>query len=458
MGLKNQFLGSLRRLNQIPMTNTNLAIMNSLRDFIDEVHKNKMFIENKNHFTDHESKLNFHRLIALILNLPKKSVSLEIEEFFQAIGKAGLSCTKSAFTQQRSKLSHEFFSALNAKLLDENYFQNRKTLKRWKGFILCGVDGSLMSMINKPDVLAYFGTKANQYVRYPLGRIMGIYDVLNNVTVACNLFPVTITEASIIKQWIEVSQHDQLLLYDRGFPGFVNLFLHHQQERAIHYVMRSKLDMNENVRAFVKTKSNDSILHFEADKDNVRDLFNLGYKIEIGTKLKVRAIKVKLESGETEILLTNLFDSKEYPLRIFKPLYFKRWGIETNYNAQKNYLQIECFSGTKVNSILQDFYAAVFIGNLQSILANSCQETIKKKTGNRKYEYRINRNLAIGVMKNKIPKLFLDFSPEIILEEIIRQQMKFCEPVRPNRTNPRRWQLKKLHGKYQTQLNYKRVL
>ena len=98
------------------------------------------------------------------------------------------------------------------------------------------------------------------------------------------------------------------------------------------------------------------------------------------------------------------------------------------------------------------------LGNLQSILANSCEEKVKRKTCNRKYAYKINRNMAIGIMKNKIPKLFLDYSPEIILEEIIKQQMKFFEPIRPNRTNPRNWQLKKLRGKYQTQLNYKRVL
>ena len=261
--------------------------------------------------------------------------------------------------------------SLTAKLLDENYFQNKKSMKRWKNFTLCAVDGSTISMINKPDVKKFFGSQSNQHLEYPMARIMGIFDVLNNVTIACNLFPVTFTEPTIIKHWIELSQPDQLLLYDRGFPGFVNIFLHHQQERPIHYVMRSKQDQNENIREFVKLKSKDSILYFEADKKNVLDLNRLGYKIKIGTKLKVRAIKVKLKSGEIEILLTNLFEKKEYPFRIFKALYFKRWGIESNYNAQKNYLQIECFSGTKVNSILQDFYATVFIGNLQSILVNS---------------------------------------------------------------------------------------
>lgn len=440
------------------MTDTNITILNKLRKFIDTVHEEKMFIANKNHFTVEDSKLHFFRLVSLILNLPKKSLSLELADFFHSIGKAELICTKSAFTQQRSKLSYAFFYSLVAKLLDEYYTQNRKTLKRWKKFILCGVDGSTITLINKPDVIKFFGTQGNQHVAIPMARIMGVYDVLNNVSIACNLFPIDVGEQTIVKHWVEAFQPDHLFLYDRGFPGFVTMFLHHQQESTIHYVMRCKQDMNNLVKDFVNSKSKDTFLFFEATSDHVQELHKHGYKIKVGTTLKVRAIKVKLKSGEIEILLTNLFDRTEYPTGIFKDLYFKRWGIETNYNAQKNYLQVECFSGTKVNSILQDFYAAIFIGNLQSVISNSCEEKITKKTRKRKYKYKINRNMAIGVMKNKIPRLFLDTTPDKMLKEITELQMKFFEPIRPNRTNLRKRRVRKLFGKYQTELNYKRVL
>jgi len=441
------------------MTNTNLAILHALRDFIDHVHEKKMFIENKNHFTVNDSKLNFHRLISLVLNLPKKSLSLEIEEFFDVIDKPELACTKSAFTQQRSKLSYHFFSALTAKLLDENRLRNSITLKRWKGFILCGVDGSTINLVNRPDVREFFGTQSNNHSDYPMGRIMCIYDVLNNVTVGCDLFPVTISEREIIKHWIEVTSSEHLLLYDRGFPSFVNFFLHDQQEKPIHYVMRARPDMSMAVAGFANSKKRDTILRLQANNDNVNDLCRLGYKITKGMELKVRAIKVKLNNGETEILLTNLFDPITYPTSIFKDLYFKRWGAETNYDVQKNCLQLECFSGTKVNSILQDFYAAVFIGNLQSILTNSCHKKLQRKTARRKHVYQMNKNLAIGLIKNKVPLLLLHRSPEKILERLLEQQLKFHEPVRPNRSYPRnKHSRRRLTGRHQTELNYKRAL
>ena len=61
-------------------------------------------------------------------------------------------------------------------------------------------------------------------------------------------------------------------------------------------------------------------------------------------------------------------------------------------------------------------------------------------------------------MKNRIPRLFLDRYPERVLEEIMELQMKFFEPIRPDRTNPRKRRARKISGKYQTELNYKRAL
>lgn len=440
------------------MTDTNLGIIHALRDFIDDIHGRKLFLENENHFTVNDSKLNFHRLISLILNLPKKSISLEIEEFFQVIGKPELTCTKSAFTQQRSKLSYQFFRALNEKLLCTYHLLRGKSLQRWKGFILCGVDGSTINLINKPQVSEFFGTQSNLHTEYPMGRIMCMYDVLNSITVACDLFPVNISEREIVKRWIESTSSDHLLLYDRGFPGFVNFFLHEQQESPVRFVMRARSDFSKAIIGFVNSKKTETILTMDADYDHVKDLYKLGYKIKKGTQIKVRAIKVKLHTGETEILLTNLWDTYLYPASIFKDLYFKRWGAETNYDVQKNYLQIECFSGTKVNSILQDFYASVLLGNLQVILATTCKREVERRTSHRQLEYKVNKNIAIGLMKNKIPLLLLNDQPHNILSLLTQRMVNFVEPVRPDRSYPRIRKLPRIKGRHHTQSNYKRAV
>ena len=88
------------------------------------------------------------------------------------------------------------------------------------------------------------------------------------------------------------------------------------------------------------------------------------------TSIKLRLVRIELPSGQIELLITSLLNSKEYSNKIFKELYFKRWAVETFYDELKNKLKVEHFSGYSNQSILQDFYAALFISNVQTLIVN----------------------------------------------------------------------------------------
>ena len=75
--------------------------------------------------------------------------------------------------------------------------------------------------------------------------------------------------------------------------------------------------------------------------------------------LAVRLIRVELESGEVEVLITSLRDTKAYPYCAFAKLYALRWGIEENYKREKQRLEIENFSGRTPWVLLQDFHAKI---------------------------------------------------------------------------------------------------
>ena len=51
--------------------------------------------------------------------------------------------------------------------------------------------------------------------------------------------------------------------------------------------------------------------------------------------MHLRAVRIPLESGDEELLITNLLD-KSFDIPTFKELYFKRWSIETKYDVLKN--------------------------------------------------------------------------------------------------------------------------
>lgn len=54
-----------------------------------------------------------------------------------------------------------------------------------------------------------------------------------------------------------------------------------------------------------------------------------------GKRIRVRVIKFKLDSGETETLITQITD-KRMGIEAFKKLYFMRWPEETKYDLVKN--------------------------------------------------------------------------------------------------------------------------
>jgi hypothetical protein len=50
----------------------------------------------------------------------------------------------------------------------------------------------------------------------------------------------------------------------------------------------------------------------------------------------VRFVRVKLKTGEYEVLVTNLLDEVQFPTEDFLDIYHMRWGVEGFYAMQEN--------------------------------------------------------------------------------------------------------------------------
>ena len=144
------------------------------------------------------------RLVGLIINMPKRSLSIEIQEFFDSLEK-GLSTgpcleasTKGAFSLQRTKLQALFFEVWNKWLVDGFYYYYGDKVKRWRGFRILAVDGSTAYLVNKKEVIEYFGTQDNQHVSIPMARVMQVQDILNDITVWGTIGPIKESEQAIM--------------------------------------------------------------------------------------------------------------------------------------------------------------------------------------------------------------------------------------------------------------------
>jgi len=440
--------------------NANLEIISDLKNFIrlsaqDDL--KELFTVSKNDFSRNR-KLGFERLVLMLINFFRKSYSLEIADFYSLINCEETKVTKSAFCQQRMKIKDLFFACLNEILIESFYRHYGENVKRWKGFRLIAIDGSIACLINTENVTAHFGTQGNHIKEMTMGQVLSAFDVLNGITVRADMFPIKVAEQKLAQHWVSYYAPDMLLIYDRGYPGFANFFLHQNKEQPQAFLMRCPLGFSMEVKAFVNSSENDKVYLFKANKYASDELYKQGFIVPVGSTIEVRLIKVVLDDGTIEVLATNLFNKIDYPHNVFKELYFKRWGIETKYDTIKNQLQLEAFSGQKVATIMQDFHITFFLSNLQEIIGKPCESQLISISQDRKHQYKINRNIAFGMMKNRIVDLFVVCNPEKILQHLEALFIQHIEPVRPGRKYDHQRITVKARSKYQALTNYKRAI
>ena len=138
---------------------------------------------------------------------------------------------------------------------------------------------------------------------------------------------------------------------------------------------------------------------------------------------RVRVLMVRLSTGETETLLTdmgeNLLSAGEA-----KALCYRRWGIEVSYGMLKSKLQMKNFSGKTKAAVLQDFYATMFLLNLANAVASISDDEIAAADQGKelKYPRRANRNRAIDKLRGDSLRMMLELNAEIrsiILDKLI---------------------------------------
>lgn len=375
----------------------------------------------------------FNELILFMMNLIRKSLQIEIINFFELLKKQNLrqsiqSITKSAFVQNRRKVKPELFKYLLSAVNKEFYTDNDENIELWKGFRLLSVDGSRVTLPITKELKDKYGVFKNQHeTELVIGRASVLYDVLNSMIIDGILAPSEMGERELALQHLEYCTTNDLIIYDRGYPSFE--FIYEHMIRGINYIIRCKHDFNWQVKEFVSSKEESRIIDFKPGKNTIFK----GKSFNKNTTVKVRLIKIEISDGEIEILMTSLLDTEKYKTSIFKEVYFKRWGIETFYDVFKNKLQVENFSGYSDIAIQQDFNCTLLIRNLQSVILKDMNEEAKEKYKDCKYQYKINNNISIGIMKNRVVELLMNETPEVVLEELKSLLILNVIPIRPDR-------------------------
>lgn len=374
-------------------------------------------------------------MIMLLLRKSAKSLQCVVNEFFTVLGVE--SVTGAAFSQARKHIRHTAFIELNEKAVVNVLYQDGHYL-RYKQFRVLAIDGSKIRLPETEEVnkefgqMAYTNGKDNEikgHHTYAQGSVL--YDVLNHIAIDARLGPATAYEVDLAIQHLEKTQEGDLILADRGYASY--FFLARLEQAGRDFVVRCSSGSFSAAAAMFSGQGPASQQVTLTAPHTQKELKELG----LPKQLTVRLVRVVLDTGEYEVLVTSLLDEVAYPASDFKEIYRLRWGIETFYDVAKTRLQLENFTGRTVESIRQDFYATVYITGLESILTDQAEERLSQR--NTKHEYHVNKTVSFNAIKNQVINL-LSYESDLdrLLERLTKLFLKNPSCTRKNRVVPRR--------------------
>lgn len=265
----------------------------------------------------------------------------------------------------------------------------------------------------------------------PRGRGSVLYDCLNHVSIDFCVSPKVIGERIMAGEHIIKStfKKGDIVTLDRGYASAWLFLL--ALSRGGDFCCRMPTSWNE-VKEFMESPDEKDRVLIIKVSGNKNLAMCKKFKLK-QNEFKIRLVKIKLDSGETEILATSLF-SENYDNLFFKELYALRWQIEENYKVMKCRIRIEKFVGRTPLAIRQEFNARMFMLNVASVLRSIAQEELKKSQ--RKHEVKINFKSVLSKVKRYGVFMFFEKGFEAILK-LIRVFKESLTSIRPNRKNPR---------------------
>jgi len=227
-------------------------------------------------------------------------------------------------------------------------------------------------------------------------------------------------------------QSGDLVLLDRGYPAFWLFVL--ILSRDAQFCARVSVGVWNVVDQFVTSGLPEQIVELSPCSTAQQECQARQLPAH---PITVRLLRIELDSGEIEVLITSLLDQARYSYAAFKDLYHQRWPVEEDYKVLKLRVEVENWSGKSTLSIYQDFHAKVFTANLAALLAHPAQKEVALQSQSKQYTYPINFSHLLSKMKDTVVRLLRCPVVEDILDSLWQIMLHTIEPIRPGRKFPR---------------------
>lgn len=356
----------------------------------------------------------------MLLAQGTRSLQCALNELIPQLGLRQHTVSKVAYSKARRKLKHGAFIELNQEAVVRTMYEDGD-YQTWKGLRILAIDGSKVMLPTNDATVKEFGVihYDNKSVnpkgtgQHSFAMASVLYDVLNRIAIDAKLASIHAYEVDLAGEHLENTQDKDLVIYDRGYCSF----------RMVALASKAKGDFLIRCHSSSFPPAN-RMFRGEGPDDVICELSGSRQRFKVNPKnkdlprvLTVRFVRVVLDNGEIEVLVTSLLDQKQYPVSDFKELYWMRWGVETFYGILKTRLNLENFSGYSPEAVRQDFFATVFLTGAETILTEDAEEQLHKKTDGQ--PKKVNKAVSFNAIKNQAFELFYSKAPdEQRLEEL----------------------------------------
>jgi hypothetical protein len=415
-------------------------IKNTLWDIVDDMSQSlSYFVNNPDKDFLRKRKLDFQKMMRLIISMESGSLNHELLKFFEYDSSVP---TSSAFYQQRAKLSTFAFRHLLYK------FNLQFPLEKFRDqYHLVACDGSEFNITRNPnDPDTFHEPNGKSASGFNMIHTISFYEVFNKRYLDLEIQPGRLkNEFQALCNLMDRYSYggSAIIIADRGFASY-NVFAH-AIENKLDFMIRAK---DQNVKRFLEmdtlpdsmdttvdlilTRTQSKKKHKHPDKEaqyryickntsfdyiNPEDLYD-------EYPLKLRIVRFEVSDGIFENIITTL-PAEKFPVEDVKYCYNLRWGIETSFRDLKHTIGTTNFHSKKMEFIEMELYSRLILYNFCSIIILH----VPVKHNKRVHKYQVNFSLAM--------KICFDFLRGTAPPDIESLISKYILPIRLQRNYAR---------------------
>ncbi len=377
-------------------------------------------------------------LVVCMINMISLTTCIELYKYFTNILKRKV-VSKQAFSLARGYLNHKVFIKFNNILLEEYYKEDYKT---YKDYLVFACDGTGLELPSVKEFIDEFGCPSNQNGKTgrPVGRSSILYDINNEIIIDGILDKHGSNEKRMFLQHLEnlkeisnLSKKKIIVLFDRGYPS--TEIMAKMKENNIDFIMRTRKSYSTESKVASRYANYDRVKRVRITRYMTENKSWLkSFAKENNSEIQLRFVSGRFKDKEIGVFVTSL------PASIFNreeivELYRRRWEIETHFRHEKKACAFENFACKTTVRLKQEYYCKIYTINFATLIAETAKEEVNKKMKSReidsRYPFKINKNVAIGLVKDNIARILLSKNSEkyidIIVEFLIKQKVPIIE-------------------------------